>query len=328
MGAAKVSRLGLLSLMLGAASCGKLYEAPPDIYQAAAAGSHEVVRELMQSGVDANVANADGLRPLHIAAAAGHVTTCWLLLATPWDLTDDFPVLNRVMEERAESEALRAAEGGRDGGGANGHLPESLHHKPLAADSIRYTWTEDGHLVRSRMAREDVYQGIAEAKKVDRWHGPRAELNAGTTNVSNVYGDERRAKFDSLAGETALHLASRWGHLEVVNLLLSNVNGQVADVDQPSVSNINKGVGMAETALHYAAKSGQTTVTRALLDAGAFIDSTTTQGWTPLHYAAMEGYMDVITLLVQRGAALNATTHTGVSDLTHDSTTLSWHAPS
>eukprot|EP01043_Picozoa_sp_COSAG02_P003213 COSAG02_NODE_77_length_40635_cov_56.355980_7_plen_322_part_00 len=317
-----MSRLGLLSLLLGTASCGKLYEAPPDIYQAAAAGSHEVVRELMQSGVDANVANGDGMLPLHIAAAAGHVTTCWLLLATPWDLTDDFPVLNRVMEERAKSEALRAAEGGRDGGGVNGHLPLSLHHNPLAADSIRYTWTEDGHLVRSRMAREDVYQGIAEAEEVDRWRGPRAELNAGTTNVSNVYGDETRAKFNSLAGETALHLASRWGRIEVVNLLLSNVSGQVADVDQPSVSNINKGVGMAETALHYAAKNGKTTVARALLDAGAFVDTTTTQGWTPLHYAAMEGYMDVIALLVQRGADLNAVTHTGVSSLAHLSAVL------
>ena len=76
---------------------------------------------------------------------------------------------------------------------------------------------------------------------------------------------------------------------------------------------------MAETALHYAAKNGQTTVARALLDAGAFVDSITTQGWTPLHYAAMEANMDVITLLVQRGASLNATTHTHVSLLARPS---------
>ena len=318
MEAARVGRVGLLALLLSCASCAKLYEAPPDIYRAAATGSHEVVRELMQSGVDANVPNSDGLLPLHIAAAAGHVTTCWLLLATPWDLTDDFPVVNRVMKERAENEALRSADGGRDAG-VQGYLPKSLDHNPLAADAIRYTWTEDGHLVRSRIAREDVYQGVEATKTVDRWLGPRAELNAGATSVSNVYGDETRAKFSTLAGETALHLASREGHIGVVDVLLSEVNGQAADVDQPSVSSINKGVGMAETALHYAAKNGQTTVARALLDAGAFVDSITTQGWTPLHYAAMEANMDVITLLVQRGASLNATTHTHVSLLARPS---------
>ena len=314
MEAARIARVGLLALLISCASCAKLYEPPPDIYRAAATGSNEVVRELMQTGVDANVPNSDGLLPLHIAAAAGHVATCWLLLATPWDLTDDFPVVNRVMTERAESEALRSAEGGRDAG-VQGYLPKSLDHNPLAADTIRYTWTDDGHLVRSRIAREDVYQGADATETVDRWLGPRAELNAGAFNVSNVYGDETRAKFSTLAGETALHLAARAGHIGVVNLLLSEVNGQAADVDQPSVSSINKGVGMAETALHYAAKNGQTTVARALLDAGAFVDSITTQGWTPLHYAAMEAKMDVITLLVQRGASLNATTHTNVSPL-------------
>jgi ankyrin len=303
------------SLLLRPTSCGKLYEAPPTIYDAAAAGTHEVLRELMQAGADANAPDASGRMPLHLAAAAGHVTTCWVLLATPWDLTDDFPVTNRVLLERAESEAQRRAGGGQDGGGVQGHLPLSLYHNPLDADSIRYTWTPEGHLVRSRMAREDAYQGTETPEAVDRWRGPRAEINAGTANVSDVYGDERRHKFNSLAGETALHLASQWGRSEVVKLLLSNVSGQVVDVDQPSVANINKGVGMGETALHYAAKYGKTTAARFLLDAGASVDPLTTQGWTPLHYAAKEGYMDVITLLVQRGADLSAVTRQGVRAL-------------
>jgi ankyrin repeat protein len=133
-----------------------------------------------------------------------------------------------------------------------------------------------------------------------------------------VYGDETRQKFDSrpdyngLAGETALHLACRHGRNAVVNLLLSNVSAQEADVNQPTVANINKGVGMGETALHYAAKHGKTTAARALLDAGAYVDAATTQGWAPLHYACKEGYMDTITLLVQRGANLTTTTRQGV----------------
>ena len=313
----------LFLLLLQPTSGGKLYTAPPDIFEAAEAGSFELVREFMQSGVSANVANEYGLQPLHIAAAAGHVTTCWLLLATPWDLTDDFPVVNRVLDERAEAVAARRAEGGQGEGTVQGHLPLSLYHDPLAASQIRYTWTVDGHLVRSRMAREDVYGAetlTAEAAaKVERWAGPRAELNAGVANSSDVYGDETRQKFDGrpdyngLAGETALHLACLHGRIEVVKLLLSNVGGQVADVDQPSVANINKGVGMGETALHYAAKHGKTTAARALLDAGANVDAATTQGWTPLHYACKEGFMDTITLLVQRGADLSATTRQGVS---------------
>ena len=259
-----------LLLLPEPADGGMLYTAPPDIFGAAETGAFEVVRELMESGVSANTANEFGLRPLHIAAA-GHVTTCWLLLATPWDLTDDFPVINQVLNERREAVAARRAEGGQGEGKVQGHLPLSLYHNPLAASQIRYTWTEDGQLVRSRMAREDVYGAetlTAEAAAaIERWAGPRAELNAGAANSSDVYGDETRQKFDSrpdyngLAGETALHLACRHGRIDVVNLLLSNVSGQVADVNQPSIANINKGVGMGETALHYVSSHAIPTTT-------------------------------------------------------------------
>ena len=43
----------------------------------------------MQAGVSANAYDEAGWSPLHRAAAAGQLTTCWLLLQTPWDATDD-----------------------------------------------------------------------------------------------------------------------------------------------------------------------------------------------------------------------------------------------
>ncbi len=296
----------------------------------------------MQAGVSANAYDEAGWSPLHRAAAAGQLTTCWLLLQTPWDATDDFGVPNRVLPA-----PIIYADGGTEAtaGGAelsdplSGHAPLEMYPDGspgtvrtavgLDEDQIKYTWTEDGQLMRSRLSRFDVYgaeldpevlQAELDAAAVP-WTGPRAELNAGVQNITNVYGDEARQKFDSLAGETALHLASRSGHLEVVNLLLSNVSGQAADINSRTVANINKGVGMGETALHYAAKHGKTSVVRSLVDADAQVDALTTQGWTPLHYAARAGYMDVVTLLVQRGADLRAVTHTerDVVDVAHES---------
>lgn len=60
----------------------------------------------------------------------------------------------------------------------------------------------------------------------------------------------------------------------------------MADVNAATVADINTGFGMLETPLHYAAKHGAVTICDKLIDAGANVGATTTEGWTPLLFAA------------------------------------------
>ncbi len=71
------------------------------------------------------------------------------------------------------------------------------------------------------------------------------------------------------------------------------------------------------TALHLAAFFGKAEVTRILLDAGARIDTYTTNAFAnqPLHAAAAGRHIDVCRLLVAAGADVNATQHGGYTPL-------------
>ena len=104
----------------------------------------------------------------------------------------------------------------------------------------------------------------------DKWVGSRANLNLGALAIEDRYGDTVRDDFTALKGETPLHYAARAGRLEIVELMLTNVSGQVANVNAATTPAINTGFGMGETPLHYAARHGHVLVCTALLDAAPY----------------------------------------------------------
>ena len=96
---------------------------------------------------------------------------------------------------------------------------------------------------------------------------------------------------------TALHIASRKGHLNVIDLLLKegcDVNAQDRD---------------GFTALHQTSRYGHLDVAKLLiandckLDLGA--KSKQAERQTPLHYAVRHGYHNIAELLVQSGSDPN-----------------------
>ncbi|KZV72354.1 ankyrin [Peniophora sp. CONT] len=74
-------------------------------------------------------------------------------------------------------------------------------------------------------------------------------------------------------GNTALHWAASFGHLDFVRVLL----------DHPAVNEDG------QTALHAAASRGHSEICRVLLDHGAFVDATDNDGNTPLRVSKTEG---------------------------------------
>ncbi|EHK18518.1 uncharacterized protein TRIVIDRAFT_225823 [Trichoderma virens Gv29-8] len=105
------------------------------------------------------------------------------------------------------------------------------------------------------------------------------------------------------AGETPLHVAAQKGHEPIVQMLL--------DMDA-NIDAKNKG---RRTPLHCAACHGQEAVVQMLLDRGADIEAVSTHGYTPLHHAALYGYEEIARLLLDRGADIEAVSTDGYTSL-------------
>ena len=101
-----------------------------------------------------------------------------------------------------------------------------------------------------------------------------------------------------LGGFTPLMVASRAGHAGIVRLL--------ADAG----ANLEATTETGETALHYAAWSGNPEIAVALVDKGADVDAQeTANGQTPLMFAAAYGRTDVVRSLLGAGADPSIQTH-------------------
>lgn len=70
-------------------------------------------------------------------------------------------------------------------------------------------------------------------------------------------------------------------------------------------SNVNQHTPQGATPLHYAARSGQITITLLLLQQGADPQALYQSEWTPLHFAAKGGHVDVAKLLLKYGTSVN-----------------------
>ncbi len=93
-------------------------------------------------------------------------------------------------------------------------------------------------------------------------------------------------------GENALHIASRNGHEQVVQLIL------LAE-DKIDVNTKNS---RGETELHVAAAGGHVKVVRLLLENGADIEAKTGRGCTALYLAAEAGKTTVVDVLLEKHA--------------------------
>lgn len=104
-------------------------------------------------------------------------------------------------------------------------------------------------------------------------------------------------------GETALHLASLYGHLAIVHLCLDR-GAEVNALDEDSSS-----------PLHNACASGHLDIARVLLSAGADLLSADSDGDTSLHHACNGNHADVARLLAKHGASVAVKNRSGRTPL-------------
>jgi hypothetical protein len=109
-------------------------------------------------------------------------------------------------------------------------------------------------------------------------------LSAGNVDINST---------NAITGETALHLSSKGGHVEVVCLLVK------AGADLNTVDKNNR------TPLFWASARGHTKIVEILLKGGADFISRRKDGVSPLHVACLGGHTDVVDLLVLAGADIH-----------------------
>ncbi len=114
--------------------------------------------------------------------------------------------------------------------------------------------------------------------------------------VKRIISDPNSQNILNLAnfqGNTALMLASREGHEDIVLLLLSqNVN-------------VNLTSASGKTALIYATQSGYINIVSYLIARNAYIDTQVNNGTTALLQAAGKGYESIVRMLIESGADVN-----------------------
>uniref|UniRef100_A0A7S3R7F7 F-box domain-containing protein n=1 Tax=Dunaliella tertiolecta TaxID=3047 RepID=A0A7S3R7F7_DUNTE len=92
----------------------------------------------------------------------------------------------------------------------------------------------------------------------------------------------------SQLGVTAMHLACKHGHANVVALLAA------------AGADVNRASGMTCTPLHWACRGGWVGVVDALTSAHADVNKATGMGCTPLHWGAREGQVAVVQALLRK----------------------------
>jgi glycerophosphodiester phosphodiesterase len=98
--------------------------------------------------------------------------------------------------------------------------------------------------------------------------------------------------YEDEGGETALHMAARYGYTECAEVLLEGCRGNKAEVDKPEKT-------FAWTPLFIACVDDHLPVVELLLAAGANAELCDNSGWTAKEHAALRGHMVIAARLVE-----------------------------
>ena len=276
-------------------------------------GRYDAVPRLLALGLDPDVVDVDGQRPLHIAVRAGHEPTIAALLeagasksATDYDGRtpfDEAPGATDLDDDEASAVFERAADAVVSGGldqlrGLLDAHPELVHARsprPHRATLLHYSGangTED-----PRQCTPPNAPAIAQLL-LERGADPDARCHFYRTACTTM----------DLLLTSAIPLAAGLDGELVRVLVTGGARIDAADLE----SAIGMGMARAVAALveagapvdttYAAAGTGDTALLRRLLDAGANVDERRANGCTALHAAAAMNQLAAAQLLLERGA--------------------------
>ncbi|KAL4887507.1 Glycerophosphoryl diester phosphodiesterase family-domain-containing protein [Aspergillus karnatakaensis] len=213
-----------------------------------------------------------GRTPLHYAAQYGFRVVCEVIIdhLQAWDLFD-------------VTEGIDAPRWQDNDGWAPLHLSVVGGH-PLTTQALlkAENWkgqSEDKARIRKQVHRSSAV--LALAVKANFIDIVQLLVDAG---VDINYQDNQ--------GETALHVAARFGHDKCALILLKGNGGQKADTELAEQT-------YSWTPLFVASVDGSLSVVEALVEAGADLERLDSSGWTAKEHAALRGHLEVARCLAK-----------------------------
>ena len=265
----------ILTTIVVLLSAGVAAAGPPPLIAAAKSGDREAVRALVQAKTDVNTAEADGTTALHWVSYRDDLESAALLIAAGANV-------NAANDLGATALWIACENGGAAmvdallKAGANPNLTLLLGETPL--------------MVASRSGKAAI---------VERLLVRGADVNARATR-----------------GQTALMWAVAQRHPDVVKVLLakgadlhrrSDVWSQMMAVPPHGVPLYNKVIPHGgDTALLFAARSGDLASAKLLVAAGANVNDADAWGVSVTALAAHSGFSELVEFLLERGADPNA----------------------
>ncbi|KAL4950044.1 Glycerophosphoryl diester phosphodiesterase family-domain-containing protein [Aspergillus filifer] len=213
-----------------------------------------------------------GRTPLHYAAQYGFRVVCEVIIEhlQAWDMFD-------------VSEGIDAPRWQDNDGWAPLHLSVIGGH-PLTTQALLKAENWKGQIqdkvkIRKQVSRSSAV--LALAVKANFIDIVQLLVDAG---VDINYQDQQ--------GETALHVAARFGHDKCARILLKGTGDQKADTELAETT-------YSWTPLFIASVDGSLSVVEALIEAGADLMRQDSSGWTAKEHAALRGHLDVARCLAK-----------------------------
>ncbi|GFY47126.1 hypothetical protein TNIN_257741 [Trichonephila inaurata madagascariensis] len=286
-----------------------------------------VIKTLVDCGADTNLCNRFGLTPLQLAINLGRIDAAQaFVVVKAFRKTDHVDMSGNTSLHMAaisgnteEVKALIGFEGYVMRINWEGNTPlhvaaihgntsvvEALIHRGADAKHTNMMGHNALHLavihrqtaVIETLIRCGAFIDSRTGKRYTvTFDGPKSPEVGFMNQVKPVRYTELRDEFgnqaESYEGNTSLHIAAVFGHLEVIETLIQHA----ADVDFKNKE--------GNTPLHIAAIHDKVDVIEILLNAGADINSVNIKRITPLHSAAIFFKQNSIEKLIQSGANID-----------------------
>ncbi|XP_021936517.1 ankyrin-3-like isoform X3 [Zootermopsis nevadensis] len=292
--------------------------------RAARAGHQEKVIEYLDSGVDINTANANGLNALHLAAKDGHLEIVADLLkrgATVDAATKKGNTALHIASLAGQTDVVKLLV--KQGSSVNmqsqnGFTPLYMAAQENHDDVVKFLLskganqslsTEDGFTplaVAMQQGHDKIVALLLENDTRGKVRLPALHIAAKKDDckaAALLLQNDHNPDVTSKSGFTPLHIAAHYGNEGIANLL----HQRGADINFSAKHNI--------TPLHVACKWGKINMVSLLINKGADIEAKTRDGLTPLHCAARSGHDQVVDLLLESKAPIRSKTKNGLAPL-------------
>ena len=304
------------------------------LHIACQSGHDHIVNSLISRGSDIDASDASQYTPLHLASEYGHITVMKTLLhkgayawpkaregSTPLHLATRYVQL-KAMALLLDSDTHAHVDDIDLVGKAAIHIAASSGLKNSLA------------LLLDRHARIDIADdkgntALHLAVEVGHLHSAQLLLKAGADHtavnstgetplhlaaatgirdvVSYLLGKKASVVEENSKRRTPLHLAAFNGHTKVAEQLIEVqskiIAGKNQETEEWSTRKCLDKMDMDDaTPLHLAAASGHQGVIKLLIKAGASLNISDKNGFTPLAYAVREGKIEIVRILVDAKA--------------------------